>query len=67
MFYRMDPADKWYLVSVLLFTVVMFLPWSRDITVLGVSLFGWLMAGLMILSPVAALILLVVQARNVKH
>lgn len=55
-FFPMSRGDLVYVVAVLAFAVVSFLPWSRDVEIGGLALLGWLMAALMIFSPVAALL-----------
>ncbi len=57
-FFPMPAADRWYLVIVIVFAALAFLPWSRAVQVAGMAMFGWLMAGLMLLSPAIALILI---------
>ena len=50
------PADEAKALMVLVvFAAGSFLPMWRNIEVAGMALFGWLMAGLMILSPALAL------------
>ena len=59
----MSRGDRWYLVALVAIAVVAFLPWSRA-TPLGVlPVFGWMMAGLMVLAPVIALVRLLRAAR----
>lgn len=60
----MPRGDRWYLMIVIAFAFISFLPWSRMIYVSGMALFGWLMAGLMLLSPAIALLLLWVEKKN---
>jgi len=57
-FFPMPASDRWYLIIVIAFAVLTFLPWSRAVYVAGMALFGWLMAALMLLSPTIALILI---------
>ena len=54
-FFPLPRGDRWYIVALLVFAAVSFLPWSHTIDVAGMALFGWLMAGLMVLAPVVAL------------
>ena len=56
-FFPMTKGDGWYLCSLVLFSIVAFLPWWREVYVAGMSVFGWLMAILMIFSPAIALII----------
>ncbi len=55
-FFPMPRGDRWYILAILLFAVVSFLPWSHSIQVAGMALFGWLMAALMVVAPVVALL-----------
>jgi hypothetical protein len=55
-FFPLERADRWTLAVLVVYTVVAFLPWWREVEVGGMALFGWLMAGLMVLSPVLALV-----------
>ncbi len=55
-FFPMPRGDRWYILAILLFVVVSFLPWSHSIQVAGMALFGWLMAALMVVAPVVALL-----------
>lgn len=52
----MKSGDRGYLISILVFAFVAFLPWSHRIRFSGMALFGWLMAALMVFSPAIALI-----------
>ena len=52
----MNKGDGTYLIAVLIFAFVAFLPWSYRIQFSGMALFGWLMAALMVFSPTVALI-----------
>lgn len=56
-FVPMPKGDLWYLLALLTFSLVAFLPWWRDVYVAGMSVFGWLMALLMVFSPAIALII----------
>ncbi len=56
-------GDRLYLVVVIGFALLAFLPWSRDIHVGPMALLGWLMAALMVLSPAIALVRLRSQRR----
>ncbi len=61
-FFPMPRGDRWYLLAILLFAVV--LPWSHRIQVAGMALFGWLMAALMVVAPVVALLRLRERPRS---
>ena len=56
-YFHMPRGDRWYLVALILFSVIAFLPWWREMYVAGMSVFGWLMAILMVFSPTVALLL----------
>ncbi len=57
-FFPMPRRDRWYLLAILIFAGIAFLPWTKQIHFAGMALFGWLMAALMIFSPTLALLLL---------
>ena len=63
-FFPMPAGDRWYLLAVLIFALVSFLPWTRHIQLAGMALFGWLMAALMVFSPAIALIRLLLHSRR---
>jgi membrane protein YqaA with SNARE-associated domain len=54
-FLRMRKSELYLLVALIGFSAASFLPLWRDVTIAGMSLFGWWMAALMILAPAAAL------------
>lgn len=54
-FFPMSRGDLAFLVLILAWAVVGLLPWAREAELGGVALLGWLMAGLMVLSPAVAL------------
>ncbi|MCI0693794.1 hypothetical protein L0337_17525 [candidate division KSB1 bacterium] len=58
-FFPMPRGDRWYLIVIIVFSFISFLPWSQGIHVAGMALFGWLMTALMVLSPTIALIRLI--------
>ena len=60
-FYSMKRGDLLYIVSILAFSVISFLPWTRRISILGMALFGWLMVALMVLSPMVVLLRFLVE------
>ncbi len=60
-FFNMETADRWYLIAITLFAIVAFMPWARSVEVGGKSLFGWLMAALMVFSPAIALAQLIIR------
>ena len=54
-FFPMPRGEKFVLGVLILFAAACFLPPARSVEVAGMSLFGWLMAALMVLSPVLTL------------
>jgi hypothetical protein len=65
-FFPMPSGDRWFLLTVIIFSIIAFLPWMQEIHLSGMALFGWMMAALMILSPAIALIRLIRQSRILK-
>ncbi len=65
-FFPMPSGDRWFLLTIILFSVISFLPWIQEIQISGMALFGWMMAALMILSPTIALFRLIRQSRTLK-
>ena len=65
-FFSMPSGDRWFLLAIITFAIIAFLPWMQEIQISGMALFGWLMAALMILSPAIALIRLLRQNRMSK-
>ena len=69
-FFSMPSGDRWFLLTIIIFSIIAFLPWTQRVHIAGMALFGWLMAALMILSPAIALIRLirhhVTRNRNTK-
>ncbi len=65
-FFRIPTGDLWYLIGLIAFSAVAFMPFWREMTVAGMSVFGWLMAVLMVLSPGIALIRFV-QSEKVRR
>ena len=55
-FYPLPRGDRWYILALLVFAVVSFLPWTHTVEVAGMALFGWLMAALMVVAPAVALL-----------
>jgi len=47
----MPSGDRWCLLTIIVFSIISFLPWMQEIQISGMALFGWMMAALMILSP----------------
>ena len=60
----MDRAEAAVLVFLILFSTLAFLPVWRSIELAGMAVFGWLMALLMIASPVLALLVFFARRRR---
>lgn len=58
-FFSMPSGDRWFLLTIIIFSVISFLPGMQEIQISGMALFGWMMAALMILSPAIALMRLI--------
>ena len=63
-FFAMSRGDRAYLAALLLFAVLAFLPVTREVSIAGLALFGWLMAALMVVAPLAALFRLLAGRRK---
>ena len=66
-FFRMRKREFWFLILLVRFSALSFLPVWRDIYIAGMSFFGWWMAALMILSPLGALAIFVYERKRVDH
>ena len=55
-FFKMGQGEAAVLLFLILFSALSFLPVWRTIEVAGMVVFGWLMATLMVISPVLALV-----------
>jgi hypothetical protein len=60
-FYPMKRGDLLYIISILAFSIISFLPWTHRINIFGMALFGWLMVVLMVFSPVVVLLRLLAE------
>ncbi len=54
-FFPIRRSEAWVLIALVSFSIVSFLPIWRTKIVAGMAMFGWLMAALMVLSPLLAL------------
>ncbi len=54
-FFSMARGERIVLIVLILFAAASFLPIARSVEVAGMVLFGWLMAALMVLSPILTL------------
>jgi hypothetical protein len=63
-FFPMSRGDLAYVVIIISVAVIAFLPWAREIHFAGVALVGWLMALLMVISPVIALVRIAQERRH---
>jgi len=61
-FFPIRRADIWYLAVLALLIVIAFLPQTRSVQVAGMSLFGWMMVGLMVIAPLVALVRLIIES-----
>lgn len=55
-FFPMPRADLLTVLGLVLFALLSFLPVTREVEVGGMALLGWLMAALMVVSPLVALL-----------
>jgi hypothetical protein len=55
-FFPMSRGDLCFIVVLLALAVVSFLPWTRNMQWAGMSMLGWMMVLLMVLSPTLALV-----------
>ena len=63
-FFPMPVGDALFIIALLVFSFVSFLPWSQRTTWNGMAMLGWMMALLMVLSPSIALFRLLVTDRT---
>ena len=63
-FFPMPRRERVALVSLVVFSVIAFLPVFGEISLLGVAAFGWLMAALLLGSPAILLALLLAERRD---
>ena len=63
-FFSLSRGDRIYIIALVVFAVVCFLPWSRQIELGGMALLGWLLSALMIFSPTIALLRLFRSRRS---
>lgn len=60
-FFPMSRGDRCFIVALLAFSFVSFLPWSRNMQWGGMAMLGWMMALLMLLSPTIAVLRLLAE------
>lgn len=60
-FYPMKRGDLLFIISILAFSIISFLPWTHRINIFGMALFGWLMVALMVFSPALVLLRLLAE------
>jgi hypothetical protein len=63
-FFPMPGGDRWFLLTIIIFSIIAFLPWTQEIQISDMALFGWMMAALMTLAPAIVLIRLIRQGVN---
>ena len=54
-FFPMAKGERFALLFLMLFAAASFAPAAHSVEVAGVALFGWLMAALMVVSPILTL------------
>ena len=62
-FFPMPPRERAALAGLIAFAVLAFLPVFGEVSVLGVAVFGWLMAALLLGSPAILLLLLLSERK----
>ena len=63
-FFSMSHGDLGFIAALLALAFVAFLPVVREAEWAGMSMLGWTMAGLMVLSPVIALVRLMSESKE---
>lgn len=59
--FKMPKRDGIFGLSIILYVVLFFLPWSYDIKLLNISLLAWAAALLFLLAPITGLLLTQVE------
>jgi hypothetical protein len=54
-FFPMANRERFVLLVLILFAALSFVPKARSVEVAGMALFGWMMAALMVVSPILTL------------
>ena len=54
-FFPMAKDERFALLFLILFAAAAFVPRARSLEVAGMALFGWMMAALMVISPILTL------------
>ena len=54
-FFPMAKKERFALLLLIFFAAVSFVPLARSVEVAGMALFGWMMAALMVISPIVTL------------
>jgi uncharacterized membrane protein YqjE len=54
-FFPMTRTERFTLLSLILFAAASFAPTARSVEFAGMALFGWMMAALMVISPILTL------------
>lgn len=63
-FFPMPRRDALIILLFIILAVVFFMPWTRQITINGVVLFGWLMGLFMFFAPLVTLISLYTEPQK---
>lgn len=59
--FKMPKKDVIFLIGIVLYVLMFFLPWTYEIKILGVSLLAWGGALLFLLAPITGIILTLVN------
>ena len=54
-FFPMAKRERFALLLLILFAALSFVPKARSVEIAGMALFGWMMAALMVVSPILTL------------
>ncbi|MBU8906942.1 hypothetical protein [Desertibacillus haloalkaliphilus] len=65
--FSLPRRDCFFLIGILLYTIIFFLPWSYEITILNITLVAWAAYLLHVLAPIVGILLIIMdknQGRN---
>lgn len=63
-FFKMSFGDKLTIIILLIYPIIAFLFFATDITIAGMSFFGWLIGFLMLLAPVVGFVGMYITESN---
>lgn len=63
-FFPMARGDSFFILSLLVFATIAFLPWARKLEWFGMPMQGWMMALLMVFAPTIALLRLMIDRQG---